>query len=150
MLKQSSFKAGDEIPSLRLEKITRSMLSSYANASGDLNPIHIDPVFARKAGLKDVIAHGMLVMAYLARTLTDVFPHSSLVSFSSQFISMTLIGDRLTCFGTIVKKNIDEKNSVTLEISMNGYISLEAKSRTVFIKERCSSVNCMLKTLLLG
>ena len=109
MLKQSSFKAGDEIPSLRLEKITRSMLSSYAKASGDLNPIHIDPVFARKAGLKDVIAHGMLVMAYLARTLTDVFPHSSLVSFSSQFISMTLIGDRLTCFGTIVKKNIDEK-----------------------------------------
>ena len=118
MLKQSSFKAGDEIPSLRLEKITRSMLSSYAKASGDLNPIHIDPVFARKAGLKDVIAHGMLVMAHLARTLTDVFPHSSLVSFSSQFISMTLIGDRLTCFGTIVKKNIDEKNSVTLEISM--------------------------------
>ena len=118
MLKQSSFKAGDEIPSLKLEKITRSMLSSYAKASGDLNPIHIDPVFARKAGLKDVIAHGMLVMAYLARTLTDVFPHSSLVSFSSQFISMTLIGDRLTCFGTIVKKNIDEKNSVTLEISM--------------------------------
>ena len=118
MLKQFSFKAGDEIPSLRLEKITRCMLSSYANASGDLNPIHIDPVFARKAGLKDVIAHGMLVMAYLARTLTDVFPHSSLVSFSSQFISMTLINDRLTCFGTIVKKNIDEKNSVTLEISM--------------------------------
>lgn len=118
MLKQSSFKAGDEIPSLKLEKITRNMLSSYSKASGDLNPIHIDPVFARKAGLKDVIAHGMLVMAYLARTLTDVFPHSSLVSFSSQFISMTLIGDRLTCFGTIVKKNIDEKNSVTLEISM--------------------------------
>ena len=118
MLKQSSFKAGDEIPSLKLEKITRNMLSSYSKASGDLNPIHIDPVFARKAGLKDVIAHGMLVMAYLARTLTDVFPHSSLVSFSSQFISMTLIGDRLTCFGTIVKKNIDEKNSVTLEISL--------------------------------
>ena len=94
------------------------MLSTYANASGDLNPIHIDPVFARKAGLKDVIAHGMLVMAYLGRALTDVFPHSSLVSFSSQFISMTLIGDRLTCFGTIVKKNIDDKNSVTLEISM--------------------------------
>ena len=118
MLNQSSFKAGDEIPSLKLEKITRNMLSSYSKASGDLNPIHIDPVFARKAGLKDVIAHGMLVMAYLSRTLTDVFPHSSLVSFSSQFISMTLIGDRLTCFGTIVKKNIDEKNSVTLEISM--------------------------------
>ena len=94
------------------------MLSTYANASGDLNPIHIDPVFARKAGLKDVIAHGMLVMAHLARALTNVFPHSSLVSFSSQFISMTLIGDRLTCFGTVVKKNIDDKNSVTLEISM--------------------------------
>ena len=86
MLKQYSFKAGDEIPSLRFEKITRSMLSTYANASGDLNPIHIDPVFARKAGLKDVIAHGMLVMAYLARALTNVFPHYSLVSFSSQFI----------------------------------------------------------------
>ena len=71
MLKQSSFKAGDEIPSLKLKKITRNMLSSYSKASGDLNPIHIDPVFARKAGLKDVIAHGMFCLLYTSPSPRD-------------------------------------------------------------------------------
>ena len=86
MLKQYSFKAGDEIPSLRLEKITRSMLSTYANASGDLNPIHVDPVFARKAGLKDVIAHGMLVMAYLRKSINRRIP----AFFFSKFFHLNL------------------------------------------------------------
>ena len=45
-------------------------LALFAGASGDHNPIHIDIDFARKAGMPDVFAHGMLSMAWLGRLLT--------------------------------------------------------------------------------
>ena len=63
---------GDKIPDLVIEPITRSTLALYAGASGDHNPIHIDFDFAKEAGMKDVFAHGMLIMAYLGRAVTNL------------------------------------------------------------------------------
>ena len=62
---------GDEIPSLTLPPLTRHTLAVYCGASGDHNPLHVDFDFARAAGLDDVIAHGMLIMGYMGRTVTD-------------------------------------------------------------------------------
>jgi acyl dehydratase len=38
----------------------------YARASGDYNPIHLDPDFARSVGLPGAILHGMCTMAFAA------------------------------------------------------------------------------------
>ncbi len=40
--------------------VDRTTLALFAGASGDHNPIHIDIDFARRAGMPDVFAHGML------------------------------------------------------------------------------------------
>lgn len=37
---------------------------SYAEASGDRNPIHVDEAYARRAGLPGTILHGMCTMAF--------------------------------------------------------------------------------------
>ena len=100
---------GDKIPDLVIEPITRSTLALYAGASGDHNPIHIDLDFAKEAGMKDVFAHGMLIMAYLGRTVTNIVPQSNLKNFSVRFSSITKIGDILTCSGEV--KKIDKNNS---------------------------------------
>ena len=42
----------------------------YAGASGDFNPIHIDPDFARQVGLPSNILHGLYSMAQVARACT--------------------------------------------------------------------------------
>jgi acyl dehydratase len=39
----------------------------YAGASGDFNPIHIDPEFAKAVGLPSNILHGLYSMAQVAR-----------------------------------------------------------------------------------
>ena len=100
---------GDKIPDLVIEPITRSTLALYAGASGDHNPIHIDLDFAKESGMKDVFAHGMLIMAYLAKAVTNIVPQSNLKNFSVRFSSITNIGDILTCSGKV--KKIDKNNS---------------------------------------
>lgn len=79
--------------------ITRASLALYAGASGDANTVHIDSDAARAAGFDDVFAQGMLVMAYMGRAVTDAVPLDRLRSFSTRFMSITRLGDRLTCTG---------------------------------------------------
>jgi acyl dehydratase len=42
----------------------------YAGASGDYNPIHLDPEFAKQVGLPSNILHGLYSMAQVARACT--------------------------------------------------------------------------------
>jgi 3-hydroxybutyryl-CoA dehydratase len=43
----------------------------YAGASGDYNPIHIDPEFAKQVGLPSNILHGLWSMAQVARACVN-------------------------------------------------------------------------------
>ena len=97
-------KVGDAMPALELPPITRTTLALFAGASGDHNPIHIDLDFARKAGMKDVFAHGMLSMAYLARAITQWVPQSRLLSYGVRFAAITHVADRVQCSGKVVEK----------------------------------------------
>ena len=108
---------GDKIPDLVIEPITRSTLALYAGASGDHNPMHIDLDFAKEAGMKDVFAHGMLIMAYLGRAVTNIVPQSNLKNFNVRFSSITNVGDILTCSGKVNKINkINSKKTIVLDL----------------------------------
>ncbi len=100
----ASVNVGDVIPALTKDEITRTTLSLFAGASGDHNPIHIDIDFARKAGMKDVFAHGMLSMAYLAQAVTNWVPQTALRSYGVRFSAITHLKDRITCSGEIIEK----------------------------------------------
>ena len=99
----SNIQVGTEIPALELPPISRFTLALYAGASGDHNPIHIDSDFAKKAGMPDVFAHGMLSMAYLGRMLTDWQPQAKLRKFSNRFAAITHLQDVITCSGKVVE-----------------------------------------------
>ena len=57
---------GDEIPTIAITPDTY-LTVRYAGASGDFNPIHIDPEFAKQVGLPGNILHGLYSMAQVAR-----------------------------------------------------------------------------------
>lgn len=94
---------GTQLPSLTLPAVNRTTLALFAGASGDHNPIHIDIDFAKKAGMDDVFAHGMLSMAYLGRFITNWLPQSQLRKFSNKFTSITHLADVITCSGEVVE-----------------------------------------------
>ncbi|WP_454652238.1 MaoC family dehydratase [Bradyrhizobium liaoningense] len=99
----ADIKEGDRIVHKVFPPITRHTLALYCGASGDHNPIHVDIDFAKAAGFPDVFAHGMLVMACLGQALTDAVPPSKLRSFATRFVSITQLGAKLTCEGTVTE-----------------------------------------------
>jgi acyl dehydratase len=59
-------KQGEQIPELKVTP-DKYVPHRYAGASGDFNPIHIDPEFAKQVGLPGNILHGLYTMAQVAR-----------------------------------------------------------------------------------
>jgi acyl dehydratase len=66
----SDFKQGDSLPELRVVP-DAGLTKRYAEASGDPNPIHTDPEFAKSVGLPGVILHGLYSMAQVAKAHTE-------------------------------------------------------------------------------
>ncbi|MFV3371289.1 MaoC family dehydratase [Pseudomonas sp. NY15436] len=107
---------GDELPSFTTDPVNRTTLALYCGASGDHNPIHVDIDFAKKAGMPDVFAHGMLSMAYLGRLLTNWVPQERLRGFSVRFAAITHLGDAITCSGRVLEKD-EAAGTVRVEIT---------------------------------
>ena len=66
MAELGDLKQGDSLPELRVTP-DKYLPHRYAGASGDFNPIHIDPEFAKAVGLPSNILHGLYSMAEVAR-----------------------------------------------------------------------------------
>ncbi len=62
--------AGDQIAGLSVTP-DKYLPHRYAGASGDFNPIHIDPEFAKAVGLPNTILHGLYMMGLVARAATE-------------------------------------------------------------------------------
>lgn len=101
-LKLKELNIGTSLPELK-RQVTQERINLYASASGDFNPIHIDPEFARKTPLGGTVAHGMLILAYLSEFMTESFGQDWLTSgnISARFKGAAYPGDMITVSGKI-------------------------------------------------
>jgi acyl dehydratase len=67
---QTKLEPGQAVPELTVTP-DKYVPHRYAGASGDFNPIHIDPEFAKAVGLPGNILHGLWSMAQVARAATQ-------------------------------------------------------------------------------
>ena len=93
---------GDQIPELKVTP-DKYIPHRYAGASGDYNPIHIDPEFAKAVGLPGNILHGLYGMAQVARAATAAVGGDprALRRLSVQFRGMGLPEQEIVVTGTV-------------------------------------------------
>lgn len=116
-LNYDAIQPGDALPPLELPPVDRKMLALFAGASGDHNAVHIDIDYARRAGMPDVFAHGMLSMAWLGRLLTQWVDQRQLRQFGVRFTGITHLGHCITCTGRVVEKfEADGERRLRVEI----------------------------------
>ncbi len=97
----ADIRIGQDLPPLTLPPVDRTTLFLFGGASGDHNPIHVDIDFARRAGMPDVFAHGMLGMAWMTRMLTGWVPQSRLRKIDVRFLGITHLGNAITVTGKV-------------------------------------------------
>ena len=114
----TAIRVGDELPTITFPPVDRTMLALFAGASGDHNPIHIDLDFARKAGMPDVFAQGMLGMAWLCQLLTRWVPQSQLRKVDVRFLGVTQLGHIISCIGKVVElTEVNGERCAKVEVS---------------------------------
>ena len=106
--------------------INRAMLKSYADASGDQNPIHQNEEFALSVGLPNVIAHGMLTMALVGKYISDfVGGAANVLEFGARFTKPVIIP---------AGENVDLTVSATVSEIVDGKISLTLSATSAGVK----------------
>jgi acyl dehydratase len=83
----------------------------YAHASGDTNPIHMDPEIARAAGHPSIILHGMCTLAFAHNAIINEYlggDPNRLKRIKTRFSKVVLPGMVLTTRGWIKEQTADK------------------------------------------
>ncbi len=107
-------KVGDKFEISR--EVTSELVQTFADVSGDHNPIHLDDEFAATTQFGQRIAHGMLSGAFISALLGFGMTERKIVylSQSLKFTKPVLIGETVTATA-VVKTIREDKPIVTLE-----------------------------------
>ena len=103
----ADLKAGDAVPELKVTP-DKYLTNRYAGASGDFNPIHIDPDFAKAVGLPSNILHGLYSMGVVAKAAAQGLAGGdprALKKLTVQFRGMGLPEQEIDVTGTV--KEVD-------------------------------------------
>jgi acyl dehydratase len=112
-------------------------LRRYAAASGDDNPIHLDPSLAQRAGLKAPPVHGMLLMSRFESALEIWRPDLTLLRLASKFLRPIFLGETVEISGRVAQVTPgtgDEQTKFLLRLMMHNErreIALLAEATTI-------------------
>ena len=98
------------------EEVDQYRTIYYAGASGDFNPIHIDPEFGKAVGLGGVILHGLCTFGFMTKTVTDwTGDPGSLKRIKCRFAMPVHLGDTITTQAIVAA--VDE-NKATIDLKV--------------------------------
>jgi acyl dehydratase len=91
--------------------------------TGDMNPLHIDPEFARLGGLDAPILHGLCTYGYAGRAILHSICNgdpANLKSFGVRFMGVTFPGETLITEGW----KLNDKNYIITTKTQDGRLIL--------------------------
>ena len=91
-------------------------IESFAQVTGDVNPVHLDEAYAATTPFKTRIAHGMLSAGYISAVIGTKLPGPGAIYVGQtlRFKRPVKIGDEVTARCTITEID-QEKARITLE-----------------------------------
>ena len=109
---------GDALPSVS-KVVVQEDINTYAEASGDHNPLHLDQEFAATTHYGRIVAHGMLVLAYISEMMTQAFGRHWLEAghLKVRFRAPVYPGDRVSTFGDVLRL-AEENSHIRLECTV--------------------------------
>ena len=84
--------------------VSDATVRSFAETTGDRNPLHLDETFAHSTRFGKRIAHGMIAASQISAVLGNTLPGPGTVylSQSLQFLAPVFIGDVVTTRVTVI------------------------------------------------
>src|SRR4051812_25409390 len=85
--------------------ITERDIFEFADASGDVNPLHISDEYARKTVFGQRVAHGILTAGIISAVLGGEIPGVGciFVELHIRFLKPVFIGDTVTATATVME-----------------------------------------------
>lgn len=96
-----------------VKSICQDQLRAYSKVSRDHNPLHLDPSFAATTRFGRVIAHGMLILAFISEMMAVAFERAWLETgaLRVRFKGAAYLGDRVRAQGRVTKQEPLPKGS---------------------------------------
>ena len=121
---------GDKVS--RSKMFTDEDVRTFAQISGDDNPIHLDDAYAATTRFGQRIVHGMLVSSLISATLAKDLPGQGTVYInqSLQFKAPVFIGDTVTATVEVIKYR-EERRLATLSttcVKQDGTVVIEGEA----------------------
>jgi len=104
MPKFAAIQVGDKAHLNRI--ITKEDIEIFAGLTGDRNPLHLDPEYAKKMDFGSPVVHGMLTASFLSTLIGMVVPGegSILTSVKLDFKKPVIVNDALDVSIEVTKK----------------------------------------------
>lgn len=113
---------GDSFKTTR--RITAEDVKTFADITGDDNPIHVDEEYAKKSRFGKPVVHGVLLLGLISKVLGRDFPgHGSVaVGISCRFLRPVPVGSEVT-----LEVKVADKKDVHRHIKVRVYVYLDGK-----------------------
>lgn len=121
--------------------LTEEELVLFAAASGDVNPVSLDPEFASNTTFKERIGHGMWSGSLISAALSTVMPGPGTMHLEQKlkFDQPVRLGDTLTVKMTVCQKHERQRVTFACEVrNQNNELVLEGESIVVAPLEKVS------------
>jgi 3-oxoacyl-[acyl-carrier protein] reductase len=103
--------------------LTEDDVTRFAELTGDFNPMHVDPAFARRTSLGRPIVHGMLSASFISTMIGMLLPGPGAlwVAQTLEFLQPAYVGDTLTVTATVKQKSAGTRLLVLDMTIINGF-----------------------------
>lgn len=113
-------KVGETIGPVAVGPLTPAHLGAYALASGDDNPIHLDPAIAAAAGLTAPPIHGLLMMSLFEPALRRWRPDLAIRRLSAKFLRPVAAGATIAVSGRVARAAPEPGGEILLRLMAHG------------------------------